>query len=248
MTQSIWVPGRSGWTGRGSNPAATGIALTCFGIIALVGGGWLASLLLSSPSPAVFAFALSLMALIACTAWAVVAQLGVQRRRILRLRVEGEMVEFGPPTRTRLPLRLLGIPGLALAASVVWVLTTGELASTTRYGPAVMFVPAAAAVVCSIRGWRGPVGSVLSMTPQQVGLRCQGREVSAPWGDVAFAGLAEQHAVVRMRDGRELRWAPRDLASDPILLTELIAHYAATPASRREIGAGTVALLRSGEF
>ncbi|WP_056515009.1 hypothetical protein [Microbacterium sp. Leaf320] len=40
----------------------------------------------------------------------------------------------------------------------------------------------------------------------------------------------------------------RDLASDPVILAALVSFYARHPAARAEIGAATLARLRSGDF
>jgi len=54
--------------------------------------------------------------------------------------------------------------------------------------------------------------------------------------------------VVRTTTTRPSSWATRDLASDPVILAELVSFYGKRPEARAEIGAGTLARLRSGDF
>jgi hypothetical protein len=48
--------------------------------------------------------------------------------------------------------------------------------------------------------------------------------------------------------GGAASFAARDLASDPVILAELITYYARVASARADIGEGTLAVLRSGEF
>ncbi|PKI89899.1 hypothetical protein CW368_12095 [Actinomycetales bacterium SN12] len=62
------------------------------------------------------------------------------------------------------------------------------------------------------------------------------------------ASLERNRVFLRTASVRPSSWAVTDLASDPVLLAELVSFYASRPDARAEIGPATLERLRSGEF
>jgi hypothetical protein len=156
---------------------------------------------------------------------------------------------FAGAAETRGVLGLLGVAGIALLAAWGWTLVS--VTSTDVPILTLLLVPIVAALLVygGVRAWLGGDGAhVLTLRPDGLTLKIPRSGVNAPWTDVSGARLVDNRVQVSLEGGGAASFAARDLASDPVILAELITYYARVASARADIGEGTLAVLRSGEF
>lgn len=242
--RTLWVPGRPGWQGQQGSVAGLVVIGVLLGCAALA----VAVLWITDPAPAVKALGLSLLLLVAVTAWMLVVHLRVGRVRVVRVDVDGGRVIFGAARQVAAPTRLLALVGLVLLASWIWAIFTApadSLPIVTLLGVPVI---AAALIFGGVRAWfRGTGSHSLSLTPDRLTLRIPGNSLDVAWDDVVGAELSANRVHVTA-GGAAVSFAARDLASDPVILAELIAFYARNPRARSAIGTDTARRLSSGDF
>lgn len=104
-------------------------------------------------------------------------------------------------------------------------------------------------MIVGIRSWfRAPGAHRLTLRPESLELRIPRNNAVVAWDEVVGAALEGNRVVLRTATAQPSSWAAADLASDPVLLAEVVTFYAGSPGARAEIGAGALARLRSGEF
>lgn len=242
--QTLWVPGRPGWQGQQGSVTGLVVLGVLLGLVALA----IAVLWITDPVPAVKALGVSVLLLVAVTAWLLAVHLRVGRVRVVRVDVDGGRVVFGSARQVAAPTRLLALVGLLLLASWTWAIFTApadSLPIVTLLGVPVI---AAGLIFGGVRAWFRRIGShALSLTADRLTLRIPGNALDVGWDDVMGAELIANRVHVTAR-AAEVSFAARDLASDPVVLAELITFYARNPRARRAIGADTARRLSSGDF
>lgn len=242
---SVWVPGRRGWEGQQGSLAGVITLVAILGVA--IAGGILVWLL--DPAPAIKTMGAVALVALALGVWLLVIQLRVERVRVVRVAVDGESVRFAGAAETRRVLGLLGVAGVALLAAWGWMLVS--VTSTDVPVLTLLLVPIVAALLVygGVRAWLGGDGAhVLTLRPDGLTLKIPRTGVNAAWTDVSGARLVDNRVQVSLQGGGAASFAARDLASDPVILAELITYYARVASARADIGEGTLAVLRSGEF
>ena len=249
----ITISNRRGW-----QPPKGGVAplLIVAAILAIIVAAWLGAVTIATGSIVVALFAASVLALIGLSIGMLIAKIRATRPLIVRARVTADGVIFDAGNGARSLMRWLAPVGVLMLASLVALLVSGELygdsgeavfSGVGRFGSVAFFAIGAAIILPGIRAWRGSGVASLTLTPATVSLALPRTGGSAEWPAIGGATFAAERASVLANTGT-FSWASRDLASDPVVLTELITYYAENPAARATIGSGTIALLQSGRF
>ncbi|WP_311246170.1 hypothetical protein [Microbacterium sp. WCS2018Hpa-23] len=244
-TQTVWVPGLAGW--QGQQRSTTG--LIALGVVLAAAILFYAATLLADPAPAMKVLGAAVVVAVGIAVWLQAAHVRVARVRVVRLVVDGTSVVFGGAEQIIWPLRTLVLAGLLLLAGWAWSVFTVPAERMTMLTLLGVPVIGAILLIAGARSWfRPPSRHRLSMRPDGLELRIPRNDVSATWDEIEDASLEGDRVVVRTTTTRPSSWAARDLASDPVILAELVSFYARHPAARAEIGAATLARLRSGDL
>lgn len=249
----ISVTGRRGW-----QPPAGGLAplYAMAAIVSVIIAVWLGAVTIATGSPFVAVFALSVLSIIAIGVGILVAKSRAVRPLIVRAIPSADAVIFGAGDSSRRLVRWLAPAGAVMLASLVALLLTGQLyggsgqalfSGVGRFGSIAFFATGAAVMWPGIRAWRGSEGPTLTLSREGVALALPRTGGSAAWADIGGAQFVGQRATVAANTG-SFSWAARDIASDPVVLVDLIEFYSRSPAARARIGAETIALVRSGTF
>lgn len=243
--QTIFVPGHAGWAGQ--QRSTTG--LTVLGVVlglALAGYGLL---LVLDPAPAMKLLGLAVFVTVGLAAWLLAAHLRVSRVRVVRVEATDRAVAFRSAEEIITPLRLLAVAGVLILAGWAWAIVA---VPAERLSTLTLLVVPAVGITLTVVGtrslFRRPDAHRMTLTPEGIDLRIPRTGLRATWDDVSGAALSGDRVALRTTTARPASWAARDLASDPVLLAELVTFYAATAPARAEIGPRTLDRLRSGEF
>ncbi|MEV8170341.1 hypothetical protein [Microbacterium sp. NPDC077486] len=243
--ETIWVPGHPGWEGQ--QRATT--ALTVFGVVFAIVVLLFSLILFADPAPAMKALGIGVLAAVAVGVWLMVAHARVSRVRVVRPVVDGPAIAFGGAAGIVWPLRALAPVGALLLAAWAWSIFTVPADRLPLLTLLLLPVVALIMTIAGIRSWfRAPSAHRLTLRPDGLQLRIPRNNVAVAWEEVVSAGVEGNRVVLRTSTAQPSSWAAADLASDPVLLAELVTFYANRPDVRAEIGAGTLARLRSGEF
>ncbi|MBN9177135.1 MAG: hypothetical protein J0I43_07175 [Microbacterium sp.] len=243
--QSVFVPGRRGWEGQQGSLAGVGILVAILAVAVAAG----ALVWLFDPAPAMKATGVVALLTLGLGIWLLLVQIRVERVRVVRIDIGEGIARFSGAAEVRRVLRLLGVCGIALLATWVWMIST--VTSTNVPVLTLLLVPVVAVLLIygGVRAWVGADGAhVLTLRPDGVTLKVPRNNLSAPWDEVGGARLVGNRVEVSVAGGGGVSFAARDFASDPIILAELLTFYARTPHARADIGDGTLALLRDGAF
>ncbi|MGJ0391079.1 hypothetical protein [Microbacterium sp. CGR1] len=243
--ETVWVPGHTGW--QGQQRSTTG--LIALGVLLAAAILFYAATLVVDPAPAMKVLGAGVVVAVGIAVWLLAAHVRVARARVVRLVIDETSVVFGGAEQIIWPVRTLVLAGILLLAGWAWSVFTVPAERMTM--PTLLGVPVIGAIllITGARSWfRPPSRHRLAMRPDGLELRIPRNDVSATWDEVEDASLEGDRVVVRTSATRPSSWATRDLASDPVLVAELLSFYAHHPAARTEIGAGTIARLRSGDF
>lgn len=249
----VQVTGRRGWQPPKATLAPLMIIAALTTTIVAV---WLGAVTIATASAFAALFALSVLALIGVGLALLVAKSRGTRPLVVRVAVHPESVTFDAGDGPRRLLRWLAPIGVVMLASLVALLVRGELyggsgpavfSGIGRFGSVIFFAVAVLIMAPSIRAWRGSTGAALTLTREGVTLTLPRTGGSAAWASIGGASFATERATVLANTG-SFSWASRDLASDPVVLTDLITYYAEHPAARATIGSETLTLLQSGRF
>ncbi|MBV0893714.1 hypothetical protein [Microbacterium sp. NC79] len=253
ISTEVAVPRRRGWQPPKGSTTPLYIMTT---VLVIIVGLWLGSVAFAVGSVAIALFAVSVIATIGVGIGIISAKMRATHPLRVRVGATADAVTFDAGDATRSLLRVLAPIGVVMFASLLWLIMRGELYGDSdeavfsgigRFGSAIFFVIAVAIIIPSIRAWRGSTGASLTLTRESVALALPRTGGSAPWASIAGASFATERVTVLANTG-SFSWASRDLASDPVVLTDLITYYADNPAARASIGSGTIALLKSGQF
>lgn len=243
--ETIWVPGHAAW--QGQQRATTGLVAfaAVFSFVALL----FSMILFAESAPALKLVGVGVLAAVAVGIWLLAAHIRVSRTRIVRVSVDGREAIFAGVAAIIWPLRTFVLVGAVLLAGGAWsVFTASPDAVTMRTLLGVLAI-GLIMMIAGISFWfRAPAAPRLILGTEGLELRIPRNNATLPWDDVTGASLERNRVFVRTASAQPSSWAVTDLASDPVLLAELITFYANRPDARAEIGAGTLARLRSGEF
>lgn len=242
---TIWVPGHAGWQGRQRSTSGLvllgvllGLFIVVYGVVSII-----------DPAPAMKLLGAGVIVAVAVGVWLLAVHVRTSRVRVVRPVVEGEEVVFGGPAETIPPLRALAPVGVLIIAGWGWSIVSVPADRLTTLTLLVVPVIGAILAIAGIRSWFRPLGAHrLALRPTGVELRIPRNNAVVSWDDLAEASLEGERVILRTTTGRASSWAVGDLASDPVILAELLTFYATRPEARAEIGAPTLARLRSGEF
>lgn len=244
-TETIWVPGHPGWAGQQRSTTGLSVLGAVLGL-ALAGYGLL---LLLDPAPAMRLLGFSVFVTVGLTAWMLAAHLRVSRVHVVRVEVAERAVVFRGADAVIAPLRLLSVAGALILAGWTWAILT---VPADRLSTLTLLVVPAVGVTLAVVGvrslFRRPDAHRLTLTPEGVDLRIPRTGLRAKWAEIDGATLAGDRVILRATAARLASWAARDLASDPVILAELVTFYATTASARVEIGPATLGRLRAGEF
>lgn len=244
---AVRVPGHAGWAGQQRSTTGLGVLGAVLGL-ALVGYGLL---LLGDPAPGMKLLGFSVFVTVGLTVWMLTAHLRVSRTRVVRVEVGERAVVFRGADAIIAPMRLLAVAGALILAGWAWAIST---VPADRLSTLTLLVVPAVGVTLTVVGvrslFRRPGAHRLTLTPEGVDLRIPRTGLRATRGEIGGATLTGDRVTVRATAAaaRPASWAARDLASDPVLLAELVTFYATTAAARAEIGPATLERLRAGEF
>ncbi|MFG6503484.1 hypothetical protein [Microbacterium sp. P05] len=240
---TIVVPGHPGWQGQqGSTGAVTSLGVL-LGLAALAYG----AILFADPAPSMKALGLAVVVTAAATAWLLIVQVRLSRVRVVRASASPDEVRFAGATETAWPLRVLGVLGLVLIGCWLWAVLTVPADRLSLLTLLLVPVVAASLLYGGGRAWLGLSGAhSLTLTPERLVLRIPRNALNAPWGDISGAQLVQNRVVVTSGAGGSVSWAARDLASDPVILADLVSFYAGSIAARAEIGEATLGRLQDG--
>ncbi|WP_315638106.1 MULTISPECIES: hypothetical protein [Microbacterium] len=244
-SETIWVRGHAGW--QGQQRATTGLVLfaAVFSLFALL----FSMILFAAPAPALKLVGVGVLAAVAVGLWLLVAHIRVPRTRIVRVSVAGPEVVFAGVGAIIWPLRAFAPVGAILLASGVWsVFTSSPDTVTMRTLLGILLIGLIMLIAGTWFWFRAPAAHRLILRPEGLDLRIPRNNATLKWEDVTGASLERNRVFLRTASVRPSSWAVTDLASDPVLLAELVTYYANRPDARSEIGAGTLARLRSGDF
>lgn len=243
--ETVWVPGHAGW--QGQRRSTTG--LIALGVLLAAAILFSAATLVVDPAPSMKVLGAGVVVAVGIAVWLLVAHVRVARVRVVRLVVDGTSVVFGGAEQIIRPLRALALAGVLLVAGWAWSVFTVPAERMTMLTLLGVPVIGAIMLIAGARSWfRPPSRHRLTVHPDGLELRIPRNDVSAAWDEIEDAALEGDRVVVRTSVTRPSSWATRDLASDPVILAELVSFYAHHPAARAAIGAGTLARLRSGDF
>lgn len=243
--ETVWVPGHAGW--QGQKGSTTGLVV--LGVVLTAAVVFYAVTLLADPAPAMKLLGSGVVLAVGVAAWLLTAHLRIERVRVVRVAVDGSTVVFGGAAEVVWPLRAFVAAGALLLAGWAWSIFTvpsGRMTILTLLG-----VPVIGLILLTVgvRSWFRPLdGHRLTLRRDGIELRIPRNRVNAAWDEISAASLEGDRVVVRTTTTRPSSWATRDLASDPVILAELVSFYGKRPEARAEIGAGTLARLRSGDF
>ncbi|WP_431074416.1 hypothetical protein [Microbacterium phyllosphaerae] len=243
--ETVWVPGLAGW--QGQRRSTTG--LIALGVLLAAAILFYAATLVADPAPSMKVLGAGVTAAVGIAVWLLVAHVRVGRMRVVRLVVDGTSVVFGGAEQIIWPLRTLGLAGILLVAGWAWSVFTVPAERMTLLTLLGVPVIGATLLIAGARSWfRPPSRHRLTVHPDGLELRIPRNDVSATWDEIEGASLEGDRVVVRTTTMRPSSWATRDLASDPVILAELVSFYAHHPAARAEIGPATLARLQAGDF
>lgn len=244
-SETIWVRGHTGW--QGQQRATTGLVIfaAVFSLFALL----FSMILFAAPAPALKLVGAGVLAAVAVGIWLLVTHIRVPRTRIVRVSVAGPEVVFAGVGAIIRPLRAFAPVGAILLAGGVWsVFTSSPDTVTMRTLLGILLIGLIMMIAGTWFWFRAPAAHRLILRPEGLDLRIPRNNATLRWDDVTGASLERNRVFLRTASVRPSSWAVTDLASDPVLLAELVTFYANRPEARAEIGAGTLARLRSGEF
>ncbi|MGO2746722.1 hypothetical protein [Microbacterium sp.] len=245
MIQTIWVPGHPGWAGQQKPVTGLIVIGVIFGIV-IIGYG---AILLSDGAAAMMLLGAAVIVTVGLTGWMLAAHLRVSRVRVVRAEAAANEVVFRGVAAIVWPLRLFLVAGLAILGGWAWAIATVPAERLSILTLLLVPVIGAILAIMGARAWfQRPGGHRLTLTPAGIDLQIPRTGLRASWNDVASAELAGDRVVVRAVTAKSGSWAARDLASDPVILAELIAFYARSAPARDEIGSATLDRLRSGGF
>jgi len=241
----VWVPRHAGW--QGQQRSMTG--LIALGVVLAAAILFYAAMLVADRAPAVKVLGAGVVVAVGIAVWLLAAHVRVARVRVVRLVVHGTSVVFGGAQQVIWPLRSLALAGALLLAGWTWSVFTVPAERMSMLTLLVVPVIGAILIVAGARSWfRSPSSHRLTLRPDGLELRIPRNDVSATWDEIESASMEGDRVVIRSSATRPSSWATRDLASDPVILAELVSFYARHPAARAEIGSATLARLRSGDF
>ncbi|MGF3054252.1 hypothetical protein ACQUSY_09885 [Microbacterium sp. YY-03] len=250
---TITITGRRGWQ---PHKHTLTIALIPLLVGAAIIAVWLGAVTLSTGSPVATIFAVSALALLGVGIGILAAKVRAARPLVVRVAATADTVTFDAGVGARTLMRSLAPIGVIMLASLIALLFRGELygdqgdaifSGAGRFGSVVFFAVSILVIPPSLRAWRSASGASLTLSRDGVtlsGLRTGG---STTWANIGGTSFAAERATVLANTG-SFSWGSRDLASDPVVLADLITHYAENPSARATIGSGTMALLQSGRF
>lgn len=243
--ETIWVRGHAGWQGQQRANTALTVFGVVFGIVVLL----FSMILFTDPAPVMKALGVGVIAAVAVGAWLLVAHARVTRVRVVRPVVDGQTVVFGGAAGIIWPLRAFALVGALLLAAWTWSIFSVPADRLSLLTLLLLPVIALIMMIAGLRSWfRAPGAHRLTLRPEGLELRIPRNNAAVAWDEVVGAALEGNRVVLRTATAQPSSWAAADLASDPVLLAELVTFYASRPDARAEIGAGTLARLRSGEF
>ena len=249
----VVVPPRAGWQAPKGTLTRLYVIAAVVAVIIVVSLG---SLTVATRSPAIALFALSELALGGVGIGILAAKARATRPLVVRVAATTDTVTFDAGDGTRPLLRSLAPIGVVMLVSLIALLIRGELygesgeavfSGVRRSGSVVFFAVSVLVIPPSIRAWRGSTGAALVLSREGITLSVPRTGGSAAWASIGGASFASERATV-LASTRSFSWASLDLASDPVVLTDLIRYYAENPAARTTIGSGTMELLHSGRF
>lgn len=165
--------------------------------------------------------------------WLLASHVRVARARVVRLVVDGTSVVFGGTEQ--IILRTLVLGGVLLLAGWAWSIFTVPAERMTML--TLLGVPVIGAMLLfagARSSFRPPSRHRLSVRPDGLELRIPRNDVSATWDEIESASLEGDRVVVRTTTMRLSSWATRDLASDPVILAELVVLRAASRGASRD--------------
>jgi hypothetical protein len=243
--QAIWVPGHAGW--QGQQGSTTGLIV--LGVVLAAAILFYAATLVADPAPAMKLLGAGVVAAVGIAVWLLTTHVRVSRVRVVRPLVDGPRIVFVGAAQVVWPLRSLVLAGMLLLAGWAWSVFTVPAERMTMLTLLGVPVIGLALVIAGTRSWLRPLaGHRLTLRPDGLELRIPRNDVSATWDEFSDVSLEGDRVVVRTTTTRPSSWATRDLASDPVILAELVSFYAHHPEARAEIGGATLARLRSGDF
>ncbi len=243
--ETVWVPGHAGWPGQ--QRSTTG--LTVLGVVIATAILFYAATLVADPAPAMKVLGAGVVTTVGVAVWLLTTHLRVSRVTVVRPVVDGPSIVFGGVAQAVWPLRALVLAGMLLLAGWTWSVFTVPAERMTMLTLLGIPVIGLAVVVAGARAWFTPPSRHrLTLRPDGLELRIPRNDVRATWDEFSDASLDGDRVVIRTTTTRPSSWATRDLASDPVILAELASFYAHHPEARAEIGAATLARLRSGDF
>ncbi|PRB17276.1 hypothetical protein CQ042_05630 [Microbacterium sp. MYb62] len=242
---TIWVRGHAGW--QGQQRATTGLVVfaAVFSLVAVL----FSMLLFADPAPALKLLGVGVIAAVAVGVWLLAAHIRVPRSRIARAAVDGREVVFaGVPGIIR-PLRAFAFVGAVILAGCAWSVFTVPADAVRMRMLLGVLVIGLTLLIAGVRFWfRPPTAHRLTLRPDGLELRIPRNHASLSWEDISGASLQGNRVMLRTATARPSSWAATDLASDPVILAELVTFYASNPQARAEIGPTTLARLRRGDF
>lgn len=244
-TPTIWVPGHPGWAGQ--QKSVTGLIV--IGVILgmfVIGYG---AVLLFDAAAAMKVLGTAVIVTLGITGWMLAAHIRVSRVRVVRAEASANEVVFRGAAAIVWPLRLFVVAGLMILVGWAWAIATVPAERLTIL--TLLLVPVIGVILTIVGArawWQRPGGHRMTLTPGGIDLHIPRSGLRAAWNDIADAGLAGDRVVIRSSVAKSGSWAARDLASDPVILAELIMFYARSASVRHEIGSATLDRLRSGDF
>ncbi|WP_430868832.1 hypothetical protein [Demequina aurantiaca] len=243
--EQVRVPSHAGW--QGQQGSTTGlIAVSAVLMLAVVAYG---VVMMSDPASAMKVLGAGVILTVGLTGWMLAAHLRVSRVRVVRVKVSDDTVVFKGAQEVVLPLRAFAGGGAMILAGWVWAVATVPSGRLTLLTLLVVPVLGLTITVVGVRAWfRGAQGHQLTLSRSGLVLRIPRNQLRATWDEVREAGLRGNRIEVGTTSGIRASWAAMDLASDPVIVAELVNFYVRRQDARAEIGQGTLARLRSGEF
>ncbi len=243
--ETVWVPGHAGWPGQ--QGSTTG--LIALGVVLAAAILFYAATLVADPAPAMKVLGAGVATAVGVAVWLLTTHIRVSRVRVVRPVVDGPSIVFGGAAQIVWPLRSLVLAGTLLLTGWTWSVFTVPAERMTMLTLLGIPVIGLAVVVAGARAWFTPPSlHRLTLRPDGLELRIPRNDVRATWDEFSAASLDGDRVVIRTTTTRPSSWATRDLASDPLILAELVSFYAHHPEARAEIGSATIARLRSGDF